>query len=135
MEPDKIYKTEQMELWINQNEILFVRYYPIDHLNLETAKESVNFVLQLLEGEKLPCIFNTTEIKTISHEAFNYYKEQLPYLHPCLSLLTLSMANKILISFILKFMKPHPIPMKAFNNEPDAIEWIRTTVQKQNDNE
>jgi len=127
----KIYKSHTVECRISKvilrdDGILYVKIKPEELFNLSDAEELVEAAKQLGKGEKLLTLMVVGKGTIPTHDAreFAISKKGLKYRIGDAYVIN-TFAHNIVGQFMLKFQTP-PIPMKLFNDENEAAEWLHS---------
>jgi hypothetical protein len=107
-----------------ENGIIYCRYTPDLHLNLEVAKACVEARIFFSKGKGYPLLIDMKGIKSTTGAARKYLATMGATLVTAGALLTGSVLNKTLGNLFLKIDMP-PVPTKMFTNEEKAKLWLR----------
>ena len=92
--------------------------------NLTHAKENSEVVMRVSNGKKYPLFIDISRCKSITRDARTHYaRKQVGEGVSAIALLIDSPVSKVIGNMFLGFSKPKH-PLKLFNSEPNAIEWL-----------
>lgn len=92
---------------------------------IQDAKENTAAVETFYRGKKFPLVVDMRLIKSISPAAREHFtlKERESVVNS-FALILASSTSRIIGNFFLTFHKP-AVPVKLFNREEEALEWLR----------
>ena len=98
------------------------------HIELEDIKEQRYFLSNKYDGyNKHLILVETNTNGSISKEAREFSaKPEINSTTKATAIISNSLADRILINFIVKFTKNYSVKMKIFDNKQKAIEWLLT---------
>lgn len=118
-----------MDFW--DNGIICIKLKPHVNIELEDIKEQRLFLYGRYNGINKHLILVETNIhSTISKEAREFAAK--PETHPvtkAVAVLVNSLANRIIINFIIKFSRKQTTKMKMFDSKQKAIDWLLSFKQ------
>jgi hypothetical protein len=122
-----MFTTKKFSLQLLEPQIF--RLTVIDGIELEEkdAKEMITEALALAKGEEYTILFDANKSGTISFEAREEFARSEKRL--AVAIVTKSLANKLLGNFFINFHKPKS-SSRIFSDEQNAIEWLRTHIEK-----
>lgn len=93
--------------------------------SLKDAQESHDAIQSLSDGVKLPMLADFTGLRSMDPDARAYYSgSQVGTLLTACAAITSSRIGRVISNFFIGFNKP-PTPVKFFNNEEEAVEWLK----------
>ncbi len=124
-------KTEIAELSYLEEDIFYTKLHEGAEINLENANANFLTAKQITQGRRYAALSDGIANVTITKEAmeFGASKEANEFLIAHAIVVT-SLANRLIGNFIIKFHKP-PAPTKLFNNQEDALIWLRAMLKKE----
>lgn len=100
---------------------------------LQDALDSEEITKALSGGKKRPMYVDFTALRSMDPEARAYYTgDRAGALISACGGVTKSRIGKVISNFFIGFNRP-PSPVKLFNSEEDAIEWLKQFVDKSSD--
>ena len=120
--------TPYMKLWKREG-VLYCEYHNNLQLDLQVAQECVEARIKYSAGISYPVCIYLTGVKSATKEAREYLAEEGTRLVKAGALIIGSPVTKILGNIFLRINKPE-VPTHLFNNEEDAIEWLKQFVEK-----
>ena len=95
---------------------------------LNDAKENTVIVETFFNGKKFPLLVDIRNIKSISPEAQEHFTIKERKSVVCAyAMVVASSSSRMIGNFFLTFRKPS-VPVKLFNEEDKALEWLRTFI-------
>ena len=133
---DKFTVTElnKCYLWKEDNpSIIFGTAKKESHQTLEDAKEIMDTLLTLSNGEKTGFVFDLTGILSQNKEARDYYSSPV-FMGKffAIAIITKSIIARVIANFYMGLNKPSN-PTRVFNDEESAIQWTNSMQLKQTD--
>ena len=120
-------ETQYVKLRI-ENGILFGKFAKDLNIDFEIAKHCVETRINFTNHTAYPFIIDLREVKSVSKEAREYLGEEGSQYIKAGALLTSSFFTKTLGNFFLALNTP-TIPSKLFQNESDAVEWLKSYMK------
>ena len=113
--------------WMGIDGIARTKVKPNSEVVLEDAKEN-SVAVNSFELNSYPLIIDTTQIKSITKEARDYFsmKGRDSKVNG-LAIIIKSPLSKIIANFFMGLNKPI-VPVKLFTNENDAIDWCKPYI-------
>ena len=122
------YKDDIIHFWIEDGILKSEFYNPIT-LDANYMKEMIKIRHQLSNGEKQYWLYDFRKIENITTECRKYAEKYgQEYLHATAAIVN-SHLTKFLVNIFNKINNPK-IPFKAFQNEKEAIDWLKGIKQK-----
>ncbi len=114
--------------WMGEDGIVRTRVKENAEITLELAKENTEAVNSFFTGKKFPILIDSRGIKSMSREAREHFstKGRDPKTN-AFGIVIGSPISRVLGNFYLGINKP-PVPTKLFNNEEDALQWLKQFV-------
>ena len=112
-------------IWLDENGILFSISSKTPPQNVEEAKEALVMLQRYLgEGRKVCMLIDVTNTSETTREMRNFAAEELPKIVKAIALVSQSVLGKMLANLFFS-LKSQPYPVKYFNNETDAQQWLK----------
>jgi len=125
--------TRTAKIWLDEKEGIVVAIYtPGAEETLEDAKMNIAAAENLCADKKRP-IFIKGPHKSMTRDARIYYTEKAPHFISAIAIISNSAFVKILGYFLLtlnKTINQDKFPVHFFTSEEEAIQWLRTYVNK-----
>lgn len=119
----KLIETRTATLWIDEEGILYSISKKGPAETLEETQKSVEEFKKLFGDKKFCMILDVTNSAPSSREVRQYAAEELPKIIKAAAIIADSVFAKMLTNLFFN-LKPPPYPIKMFNNEIDAKEWL-----------
>jgi hypothetical protein len=105
--------------------ILIVKAKPDVDLKLEDAERDFKTGQELVNYKKTPVLSDSRELSYSCKEVRDFYAQPIIANHiSAMAILIDSLPGRLLGNFFMKFNNP-PYPVKVFNDETAAIEWLK----------
>ena len=125
---DKKVMTSKMTMFMDAMGVIHIKYFAKSEMNIESAREEIQYINQMTSGKKAPCLVDITNVKSVTRGARLYYSsEAATNVIAAAALLINSQVSRILANFFLGINKPQ-MPVKLFNSEEQAVEWLSRFV-------
>lgn len=107
-------------------DIIFWNYLPGLEMDVETAKQLVQYRLEYTQGKAVYTVIDGTNIKSTTKEARDYMNSAEGGLKGVLggAFLSNSVVANLLINVYLKINHP-AVPARFFTNKAEAVNWIK----------
>ena len=119
-----------IELW--ENKIIFIKLDDNVEVSLTDAKESHAFLKEKFDGtNKHRVLTEPGRYTSITKEAREF--STLPQTNEMTlasAVIVKSLAHRILINFIISFIRQQNMKMRMFDNKEKAIEWLLSLENK-----
>lgn len=118
--------TRTAEFWLDDNGILCIKLLPVAIIDTEDVTDNM-LVTRHLTGNRpaLKLLDPRTKWKMTPEAEVIYKREDSPERTIAWAVLTDSVIDKLVQSFLVKLFKPS-VPLKFFTNEADAVKWLLT---------
>jgi hypothetical protein len=117
---------DESGIFYKENEIVFGIFKGENVIvDLELHRHTIKNRIKVADGKSYPTFVDARKVKYWTREAKKYSMsdpEALAFII-ALAVLINSFALKISVNWAMKFFPP-PFPMKAFNNESEALAWL-----------
>ena len=125
-----VIKTNLTEIWLDKEGILRVKAVKEGELGIEELKEAFSIYRTLGCHEKKAFqLLDFTVPVLITKEAREYVDKMAPEYFLASAVVTQSLPVRLIINFCMKFFNP-VISLKMFNNEDEALKWLRSLNNK-----
>ncbi len=122
-----VYDKPLATFWFDKDGILYSIAKNVPR-TLENVKEQHEFIQSLTKGKKICAITEVSFSGTLSPEAREYSKRAMDT-YKAIAILTTTPMGKM-IGAILSVITPISVPVKIFNNERKARQWIEQFKNK-----
>jgi len=119
----EVYDTPILIFWIDAEGILCSIGKPVPH-TLEPMKETVAILKKVLNGKIVCSLADNTHSQYVSKTVREYVAQEMPHLYKAVASISRSYLGKTIVNFYL-VLKPPPFPMRMFNSEDQARNWLR----------
>ncbi len=125
----EIIETSASRLWLDEDGILRAVNHPGCHFDLQSALENTQTARSLLAGRKAPIAVDLRGTLSISKEVREYYSSSEGMDDTLATALIVdSPVGRIIGNFFIGMNKPG-IPVKIFDSEDKAIQWLRGFIK------
>lgn len=116
--------TSTTEFW--NNGIIFIKIKDGAEISLEDSKDQYEFLLSRFDGKNKHLILvEPGRYTTISKEAREFStKPESNGMTLATAVVVKSLAQRLVINFIISFTRQQTMKMKMFDNKNKAIEWL-----------
>ena len=128
--------TPTAEIELTDDGIISYRSLPNMMIGSEEAKANINLLKGLANGRRMPIFVDMRNVAGLDYEARKLSQEFGKQYTLCSAILVDNGISKIIGNFFLGFAKPGDAPVKIFQDENTAMEWLKTTaasLQNQHD--
>lgn len=91
---------------------------------VEQARESIERLKEITGNKKVCMLIDVSNTAESSRELRDYVAEELPKLVKAIAMVSSSALGKMLANLFFS-LKSQPYPVKMFNNEKEALAWLR----------
>lgn len=119
----KLIETRTATLWVGEGGILYSISKKVPAQTLEETQKSVEEFKKIFGDKKFCMVLDVTNSSPSSKEVRQYAAEELPKIIKAAAIIADSAFAKMLTNLFFN-LKPPPYPLKMFNNEIDAKEWL-----------
>lgn len=120
----EVIETRTAKMWMGADGIIRVHFLGIDEATLAEAQEYLVAFKQLAGDRKRPMLGVMGEVRSAPRPIREYLIREGPRYQSAVALLVKSPMSRIIANFFLGLNKP-AIPLRLFNNEAEAIEWLK----------
>ena len=110
-------------MWFDKDGILCSNGKNVPH-DLKAMRESVAILKKVLNGKIVCTLADNTNSQPVSKEVRDYLDTELHLIYKAIASVSSSMLGKTIVNLYLT-LKPPPFPMKMFNSESQAREWLK----------
>lgn len=115
--------------WMGEDGIARTKVKPQAEVNLKESLENSVAVNALCNTKKFPLLVDSRQIKSISKEARDNFSIQNRSTNiNAFAVIIESPLSRIIGNFFMGLNKPS-VPAKLFNNEEDAVSWLKQYLQ------
>jgi len=119
-------KTKINEKWVDENGVLWIKVIDGASIDLENLIEDASVNDSLTDGKKALALYDARNFFTITPEASDYVQSGiLDTSRIATAVVTNKLAARLLVNVIMLVKKPKT-PLKMFNNEQSALQWLET---------
>ncbi len=126
IQPTELVRTRINEKYLDAEGILRIKVIEGAHIDLPSLIEDGEHNPVLTSGKRALALYDSRAFFTIEPEAREYLRSGI--VDPtriATAVLTDRLATRLLVNFFIRFNRPQT-PMRMFNNEQHALEWLRT---------
>ncbi len=123
-------RTSMIEFW--DNEIVYIKLKDHIHIELEDSMKQHDFLKSKYDGiNKHIILVEPGRDTSISKEAREFAtKPEANDMTMAMAVMVKSLAQRILINFIVNFTHKQSMKMKMFDNKQKAIQWLLSFKNK-----
>lgn len=120
--------TERLIKFEIKDGILLGPYPPDFRIDLEIAKRIVQERLDFVNGQSFPALIDTTEVKSITKEARDYFNSDIAAAGISSAAI---IVGSVFMSYIANFMikvnwRRNKMPMRVFTDKNEALNWLKS---------
>lgn len=106
--------------------ILVFRINPkIETMSVDDLSDQLKIFCELQDGKPSPFMMVTKEIKSLEDSEKRFIKENVGKFSTAAAMVTDAPLTNFLFNIFIYLYRP-PVPSKLFNNEKDAVAWLKT---------
>ncbi|PWT73068.1 MAG: STAS/SEC14 domain-containing protein [Bacteroidetes bacterium] len=122
----QIFEGEIASYWLEDDGILVsVSKNPMR--TIANLTENIKLVKQITNNRIPPLLIYLSNSPVPDKATRKFASEQLPNLYKAMAMVSKPGLAKFIMNILFRF-KPPPIPMKSFDNDVDAREWLKHYV-------
>jgi hypothetical protein len=122
----EIIKTENAQIWLDEDGICRVNHPDNVHVTLEEARAMIAAIARLRKEDLLPVLIDASPLKSVESEARKFLAgEETTRCTLACAFLVQSTPSRIIGNFFIRFNKP-PFPCRLFKSENEALQWLKT---------
>ena len=110
-------------MWFDENGILCSIAKKVPQQTLEEAKETMIDFIKITGGKKVCLLSDSTDSAPVNKEMRDYVAEVLPNVAKAVAIISRSAVGKMAANLFFS-LKKQPYPVKMFNDEAEAKEWL-----------
>ncbi len=120
-----------IEIW--DNGIVYIKIDDNGEIDLNDSVKQVNYLRSKFDGvNKHLVLADVGTYTTISKEAREFSERpESNEITKATAVLTNSLAQRIIVNFIIRIIKKQPMKLRAFEKKEKAIEWLLSFNTKQ----
>lgn len=119
-----------LKVWLEEDGILRIQYPPNSHMTLQAMHYIYDQHVRITR-EKRPVLVHAESVASAEYEAQQFASSpQIVELTACVAIIVKSVFTRAMGDLFMRFHKP-PYPTRIFNNEEQAIEWLRVQWHEQ----
>lgn len=127
MEPPKNVKVtdwDTSQFWFDADGIMYSVSKKTPKQTLEQVKRSMEDFKKLLGGKKVCLMVDVTNSPESSKEVRDYVAREFPSIIKAIAMISGSALGRMLANLFFS-VKSQPYPVKMFNDEKEAKEWLK----------
>jgi len=90
---------------------------------IENIRNNVQLVKNITGGKKVPLLIYLCKSPVPDKETRRFATEQLPLIYTAMAMVSKPGLSQLIMQILFRFQKP-PIPMKSFDDDEKAREWL-----------
>ena len=111
-------------MWFDENGILCSIAKKVPQQTIEEAKETMVEFKKITGGKKVCLLSDSTDSPPADKEMRDYAAEVIPEIAKAVAIISRSAVGKMAANLFFS-IKKQPYPVKMFNEETDAKEWLK----------
>jgi hypothetical protein len=119
----EIYEGELATFWFDDNGILFANAKNTPR-TLEKQIKNYEFLKQITGDKKVCLLSDTTNTSPQDKETRDYVAKEIPNIFKAMAVISTSVMGGF-TSNVFIAIKQQPVPLKMFENESEAKEWLK----------
>jgi hypothetical protein len=120
---DKIYESELAIFWFNEEGMLCANGKNVLR-TLENQKRTYECIKQISGNKKVCLLSDATSSSAQTKEVREYIAGEMPNLFKAMAVISRSSMGRFITNVFLSVNR-YPVPIKMFDNEASAREWLR----------
>lgn len=120
----KVYDQPTSFMWFDENGILCSVAKKVPAQTVEEAKKNMVTFLEITGGKKVCLLSDNTDSPPANKEMRDYAAEVIPEIVKAVAILSRSALGKMAANLFFA-LKKQPYPVRFFDNEKDAKEWLK----------
>ncbi len=123
----KVYDWPTSTFWFDENGILCSISKKTPPQTLEEVKKNVKDFKEVIGEKKICMLIDVTNSGESTKEVRDYVSIEFPKFVKAIAMISKSALGKMLANLFFSIKSP-PYPAKMFNDETEAIEWLKKFV-------
>lgn len=111
-------------MWFDHHGILYSMSKQAPAQTIEEARKTLEHIREFTGNKKVCMLIDATHSRESSREMRDFAAEELPKMVKAVAVLSHSALGKMMANLFFH-LKSQPYPLKMFDNEPEAIQWLR----------
>ncbi|WP_373512974.1 hypothetical protein [Persicitalea sp.] len=111
-------------VWFDENGILCSVAKKVPQQTVEEAKKTMEEFRKITGGEKVCMLSDSTDSPPANKEMRDYAAEVIPEVVKAVAIISRSAVGKMAANLFFS-IKKQPYPVKMFNDEVEATEWLK----------
>ena len=91
---------------------------------VQNITDNVDFVKKITGNKTVPVLIYLSKSPVPDKETRRFASEQLPKIYAAMAMVSNDKLGKFIMNILFKFKRP-PIPMKNFDNDKEAKQWLK----------
>jgi hypothetical protein len=120
----KVYEFPTSTFWFDEDGIMWSISKKRPPQTIEQARDSIDRLKEITNNKKVCMLIDVTNTSESSRELRDYAAEELPKLVKAIAMVSSSALGKMLANLFFS-LKSQPYPVKMFNDEKEALAWLR----------
>ncbi|MDO8998705.1 MAG: STAS/SEC14 domain-containing protein [Bacteroidota bacterium] len=127
--PENAIELSVFYTWMGGDGICRTKAKPFAEITLKEAKENSIAVSSFFTNKKFPLLIDSTEIKSMARDARQHFSTNgRDTKINSFAVIVKSPLSRVIGNFFMGLNKPK-VPARLFDNEEDAIEWLKQYLQ------
>lgn len=120
----EIFEMPTSTMWFDENGILCSIAKKVPQQTVEEAKRAMEEFRKITGGEKVCLLSDSTDSPPADKELRDYAAEAIPEVVKAVAIMSRSAVGKMAANLFFS-IKKQPYPVKMFNDEAEAKEWLK----------
>jgi hypothetical protein len=111
-------------IWFDEDGVLYSVAKKVPAQSVEEAKAGIADFMKLTGGKKVCMISDSTDSAAVNKEMRDFAAEVIPQIVKAIAVISRSAVGRMAANLFFS-LKKQPYPVKFFDNEVEAKEWIK----------
>lgn len=120
----KVYDWHTSVFWFDEDGIFCVISKKAPLQTLEETKKDIENLMKIIGHKKVCMLVDSNNSSESTKELRDYAAEEFPKFIKAMAIISNSALSKMLANLFFN-IKPQPYPIKMFNDENEAREWLK----------
>jgi hypothetical protein len=120
----KVIELPTSTIWLDDEGILRSISKKAPKQTLEQTRNSLEILKKYINNQKVCMLLDVTNSSEAPREVRDFAAQALPEIAKAIAMISQSALGKMLANLFFS-LKSHPYPVKIFNNENEALQWLR----------
>ncbi|WP_373512573.1 hypothetical protein [Persicitalea sp.] len=123
-ENTEVFELPTSTMWFDEHGILCTVAKKVPQQTVEEAKKTMEEFRKITGGKKICLLSDSTDAPPANKEMRDYAAEVIPEIAKAVAIISRSAVGKMAANLFFS-IKKQPYPVKMFNDETEAKEWLK----------